>query len=56
MDTVASRGRGRGKLGKSIQALLCNHIFCPWCGNPMIVRRNGRRQRVYYHCSKYLRP
>jgi len=56
MDAVTKRGRGRGKRGKTIQALLRNRIMCPRCGNPMIVRRNGRQQGVYYHCSKYFRP
>jgi len=49
------RGRGRGKQGKSIQSLLRNCLFCPRCGKPMVVRRNGRLNRVYYHCSKYFR-
>jgi hypothetical protein len=47
------RGRGRGKQGKSIQSLLRNRILCPRCGRPMVVRRNGRLNRVYYHCSRY---
>jgi len=53
---IAERGRGRGKQGKSIRALLRNRMFCPKCGKPMIVRRDGRQNRVYYHCSKYFRP
>jgi len=53
---IAERGRGKGKQGKSIKALLRNRIFCPRCGKPMVVRRDGRQQRVYYHCSKYFRP
>ena len=52
---VKQRGRGRGKQGKVIQALLRNRIFCPQCGSPMVVRRDGRLQKVYYHCSKYFR-
>ena len=56
MDVIKRRGRGRGKQGKRIQALLRNRIYCPTCGNPMIVRRNGQQHRVYYHCSKYFRP
>jgi DNA invertase Pin-like site-specific DNA recombinase len=55
-DVVTSRGRGRGKQGKKIEALLRNRIYCPTCGNPMIVRRNGRLKRPYYYCSKYFRP
>ncbi len=53
---IAERGRGRGKQGKGIQALLRNRLFCPRCGKPMVVRLDGRQQRVYYHCSKYFRP
>jgi len=49
------RGRGRGKQGKTIQSLLRNRLFCPGCGRPMVVRRNGRQNRVYYHCSRYFR-
>ena len=52
---VKARGRGRGKQGKSIQALLRNRISCPRCGAPMVVRRAGKLGRTYYHCSKYFR-
>ncbi len=55
-DALTVRGRGRGKEGKRIQALLRGRIFCPRCGRPMVVRRNGREKRVYYHCSAYFRP
>ncbi len=53
---VIERGRGRGKQGKSLQALLRNRLFCPKCGKPMVVRRCGRQNNVYYHCSKYFQP
>ncbi|MBI4284074.1 MAG: recombinase family protein [Chloroflexi bacterium] len=53
---IAERGRGRGKQGQSIQALLRNRIFCPKCDKPMVVRRDGRQNGVFYHCSKYFRP
>jgi hypothetical protein len=55
-DQITKRGRGRGKQGKSIQALLRNRIFCPRCGKPMVVRRDGRHGDIYYHCSKYYQP
>lgn len=55
-DNITERGRGRGKQGKTIQALLRNRIFCPKCGKSMVVRRDGRQNRIYYHCSKYFRP
>jgi site-specific DNA recombinase len=50
---IKERGRGRGKEGKSIQALLRNRIYCPECNRPMVVRRDGHQHLVYYHCSKY---
>jgi hypothetical protein len=53
---ITARGRGRGKQGKRILALLRNRMFCPVCGRPMVVRRDGRQNRVYYHCSRYFRP
>lgn len=52
-ENVIERGKGRGKQGKTIQSLLRNRLFCPRCGKPMVVRRDGRQNRVYYHCSKY---
>ena len=53
---LTERGRGRGKQGKKIDALLRSRIFCPGCSRPMVVRREVRQDRVYYHCSKYFRP
>lgn len=53
---LTERGRGRGKQGKTILALLRNRIFCPICGRPMVVRRNGHQNRVFYHCSRHYRP
>ncbi len=53
---ITERGRGRGKQGKSIQALLRNRIYCPRCSRPMVVRRDGRHGDIYYHCSKYFQP
>ncbi len=50
---VTARGRGRGKRGKIIKALLRNRLFCPRCTAPMVVRRNDKLNRVYYDCSKY---
>ena len=55
-QNVIERGKGRGKQGKTIQALLRNRLYCPECGKPMVVRRDGHQNRVYYHCSKYYRP
>ncbi|MDP2918644.1 MAG: recombinase family protein [Dehalococcoidia bacterium] len=49
------RGRGRGKEGQAIQALLRSRIFCPRCGLPMVVRRDGHDRKVYYHCVRRYR-
>jgi len=54
-DALAHRGRGRGKKGKHIQALLRNRLFCPRCEKPMVVRRDGDQNRIYYHCSRHYR-
>jgi len=51
-QAIRERGRGRGKEGKAIQALLRNRLFCPRCGKPMVVRRNTRDKKVYYFCSR----
>jgi site-specific DNA recombinase len=50
---LQSRGRGRGKQGKVILALLRSRIFCPRCGKPMVVRRKSGKQVIYYHCSRH---
>jgi len=52
---LQSRGRGRGKQGKVILALLRGRIFCPRCGKPMVVRRKSGKQVIYYHCSRHYR-
>lgn len=54
--SVTVRGRGRGKQGRTIKALLRNRLFCPKCGQPMVIRRKSCEDRTYYHCSKYHRP
>jgi len=52
---LTERGRGRGKQGKAIQALLRNRIFCPRCGLPMVVRREGDSKKIFYHCARHYR-
>jgi DNA invertase Pin-like site-specific DNA recombinase len=54
-DALTRRGRGRGKQGRALQALLRNRIMCPRCGKPMVVRRDGKDRRIYYHCSRRYR-
>ena len=51
-DNLKERGRGRGKQGKVIQALLRGCIFCPRCGKPMSVLQD-KRGHVYYYCRAY---
>ena len=53
-ELIAIRGRGRGKQGKSIDALLRGRIHCPRCQQRMVVRRHPRyKERAYYHCKTY---
>jgi hypothetical protein len=52
---LTRRGRGRGKEAKSIQALLRGRILCPRCGLPMVVRRDGKKHKVFYHCVRRYR-
>ena len=46
---LTKRGRGRGKQGKSIDALLRRRILCPRCNKPMSVMKR-ERNRIYYYC------
>ncbi|MDP2931706.1 MAG: recombinase family protein [Chloroflexota bacterium] len=50
--TVRERGRGRGKEGKVITALLRNRIFCPRCGKPLVLKRSRYIEKFYYLCSR----
>ena len=50
---LRKRGRGRGKQGKAIQALLRGRVYCPGCSQPMIVRRHPKYDHLYYHCRVY---
>lgn len=52
-QSIKEWGRGRGKEGKCIEALLRNRIICPRCGRHMIVRRRKSwEDKVYYHCPR----
>jgi DNA invertase Pin-like site-specific DNA recombinase len=55
-DALRRRGRGHGKQGKTIAALLRGRIFCPRCGKPMVVRRKSGQAKTYYYCSRYYKP
>ncbi len=54
-ENITERGRGRGKQGKTIQALFRTRMFCPRCGKPMSVLR-GKRDEVYYYCRAHYCP
>ena len=51
-DHLTERGRGRGKQGKAIDALLRGRLFCPNCDKPMSVLRD-KRGHVYYYCRAH---
>ncbi len=55
-EALRRRGRGHGKQGKTIAALLRGRIFCPRCGKPMVVRRKSGQSKIYYYCSRYYKP
>jgi hypothetical protein len=54
-QNITERGRGRGKQGKTIQALFRTRMFCPKCGKPMSVLR-GKRGEVFYYCRAHYCP
>ena len=51
-DTLTKRGRGRGKQGKKVEALLRGRIICPICKKLMAVKRKVNGE-VYYHCRSH---
>ena len=51
---IKERGRGRGKQGKAIKALLRTRILCPKCNKPMSVMRKGANsEEVFYYCRAH---
>ncbi len=51
-SNLTKRGRGRGKDGKSIEALLRGRVFCPQCGRLLSVYRDSNyRHLKYYFCA-----
>jgi hypothetical protein len=55
-SNLRERGRGRGKQGKTIQALFRTRMLCPQCGQPMSVLRKRGTDQVYYFCRAHYRP
>jgi len=51
-QNIRERGKGRGKAGKTIQALFRGRVFCPMCGNVMRLHRDSRCSWLtYYVCG-----
>jgi site-specific DNA recombinase len=51
-ENIRKRGKGRGKAGKTIEALFRGRVFCPICGNIMRLHRDSRcRWLTYYVCK-----
>ncbi len=54
---IKERGRGRGKQGKSISALLRARILCPKCNKPMsVMRKEAGSDEVFYFCRAHYCP
>ncbi len=54
---IKERGRGRGKQGKSIPALLRARILCPKCNKPMsVMRKEAGSDEVFYFCRPHYCP
>ena len=53
-QSIKERGRGRGKQGKSIKALLRTRILCPKCNKPMsVMRKEAGSDEVFYYCRAH---
>ena len=46
-QATRERGRGKGKEGKVIAALLRNRIFCPRCDKPLVLKRRSGGDKFY---------
>ena len=56
-QNIKERGRGRGKQGKSIPALLRARILCPKCNKPMsVMRKEAGSDEVFYFCRPHYCP
>ena len=55
-NNLRDRGRGRGKQGKRIRALLRTRMLCPRCRKPMAVLRKRGSEQVYYYCRAHYCP
>lgn len=51
-SNLIERGRGRGKDGKSVDALLRGRVYCPKCNRPLALYRDSKYEHLtYYKCS-----
>ncbi|MFC2042300.1 recombinase family protein [Chloroflexota bacterium] len=51
-NNLAERGRGKGKDGKSIEALLRGRVFCPQCNQLFTLYKDSKYHHLtYYRCS-----
>jgi len=51
-NNLAERGRGRGKDGKNVEALLRGRVYCPLCKRLLSVYRDSNyRHLKYYICA-----
>ncbi|MFC2041864.1 recombinase family protein [Chloroflexota bacterium] len=51
-NNLVKRGRGRGKDGKSIDALLRRRVFCPQCNQMFTLYKDSKYDHLtYYKCS-----
>ena len=51
-QNLMERGRGKGKEGKQIDALLRGRVFCPSCGRLLSIYRDSNyRHLIYYVCA-----
>jgi hypothetical protein len=51
-QNIQKRGKGRGKAGKTIEALFRGRVFCPRCDNIMRLHRDSRCSWLTYYVCK----
>ncbi len=49
--SLMERGRGKGKEGKRIEALLRGRLFCPSCRQLLAIYRDSNHHLTYYICG-----
>jgi site-specific DNA recombinase len=51
-ENIRRRGKGRGKAGKTIEALFRGRVFCPMCENVMRLHRDSKCSWLTYYVCK----